>query len=91
MPRVKEIKMNKIPRWRLIRRYENSDKVDKFIFSSLQEIAQFLGESFQNVSKFTSKNDNTCKQKYLATIKRWKYVDIQKCKYKKLITYVEDD
>jgi hypothetical protein len=91
MPKVKEIRLNKIPRWRVIKRYDNSDKVDIFTFSSLYEISDFLDEPFQNVAKYTSKNEYACKQAYRGTMKRWKNIHIEKVKYKKMVTFVVDE
>jgi|GEM_PF-5208002 hypothetical protein len=91
MGKVKEIRLNKIPRWRLTKRYECSDKVDTFIFSSLYEIADYLHEPLQNVAKYTSKNEYAVKKAYAGTMKRWKYVHIEKVKYKKMITFVVDE
>jgi len=89
--KVKEVRTNKVPRWRLTKRYDNSDKVDTFIFSSLYEIADYLSEPLQNVAKFTCKNSYACKKAYRGTMKRWKNIDIEKVKYKKIVTFVVDE
>jgi hypothetical protein len=91
MPKVKEIRLNKIPRWRLIKRYDNSDKVDKFVFSSLYEISDFLQEPLQNVAKYTCNNSYAVKKAYAGTMKRWKNIHIEKVKYKKMVTFVIDE
>lgn len=88
--KVREVRTNKIPRWRLTKRYDDSDKVDIFIFASLTEIADYLNEPFQNVAKFTCKNSYACKKAYRGTMKRWKNIQIEKVKYYKLVTFVPE-
>ena len=87
---------NEIPKWRLIKIYKDengNEKIIKKYFKNLQGIADFLDESLQNVGKFTcNANGYKTKMKYQPTIKRWKGIQIDKMKVKKVITYelIED-
>jgi hypothetical protein len=88
--KVRVIQTNKMPRWRYIKRYKDSDKVDEMYFSTLTEIADYLNEPKQNVAHFTSEKTDI-KHAYRGTIKRWEGVEITRMKVKKIITYAVDE